>query len=196
MSLHRFRKRPPEQLRPYRYPRVTTRVFLATAPCVTLNLPQFHTYSSTSHKTLELFCPFTHLRRVPMNTAYFFLSWLESQSRPSYRPSPLVAHVAWMYQLRWRSECRPNLSVISAAFMAFGRSYKVAVKGLIIQSSLLYSCFSIRRTHKNALLGLYSLRRRRLISIGIPIINLRRSSDRLRFIMGIPIPVRRRLLSE
>ena len=27
--------------------------------------------------------------------------------------------------------------------------------------------------------GLYSLRRRRLISIGIPIINLRRSSDRL-----------------
>ena len=44
--------------------------------------------------------------------------------------------------------------------------------------------------------GLYSLRRHRLISIGIPIINLRRSSDRLRFIMGIPIPVRRRLLSE
>ena len=43
--------------------------------------------------------------------------------------------------------------------------------------------------------GLYSLRRRRLISIGIPIINLRRS-DRLRFIMGILIPVRRRLLSE
>ena len=45
-------------------------------------------------------------------------------------------------------------------------------------------------------LSLYSLKRRRLISIGIPIINLRRSSDRLRFIMGIPIPVRRRLLSE
>ena len=44
--------------------------------------------------------------------------------------------------------------------------------------------------------GLYSLRRRRLISIGIPIINLIRSSDRLRFIMGIPIPIRRRLLSE
>ena len=45
-------------------------------------------------------------------------------------------------------------------------------------------------------LGLYSLRRHRLISIGIPIINLRWSSDRRRFIMGIPIPVRRRLLSE
>ena len=46
------------------------------------------------------------------------------------------------------------------------------------------------------LLGLYSLRTRRLISIGIPIINLRRSDDRLMFIIGIPIPVRRRLLSE
>ena len=33
-------------------------------------------------------------------------------------------------------------------------------------------------------------------SIGIPMINLRRSDDRLRFIMGIPILIRRRLLSE
>ena len=41
---------------------------------------------------------------------------------------------------------------------------------------------------------LYSLRTRRLISIGIPIINLRRSSVRLLFIMGIPIPGRRGLL--
>jgi hypothetical protein len=30
--------------------------------------------------------------------------------------------VAWMYQLRWRSECKPSLSVMSAAFMALGRS--------------------------------------------------------------------------
>ena len=38
-----------------------------------------------------------------------------------------------------------------------------------------------------AILCLYSLRRHCLIAyIGIPIINLRRSSDRLRFIMGIP----------
>ena len=55
---------------------------------------------------------------------------------------------------------------------------------------------SVRFRHHYLLQGLYSLRRRRLISIGIPIINLRRSSDRLRFIMGIPIPVRRRLHSE
>ena len=51
-------------------------------------------------------------------------------------------------------------------------------------------------SNDSLLLGLYSLRRCCLISIGIPIINLRWSSDRLRFIMGIPIPVRRRLLSE
>ena len=44
-------------------------------------------------------------------------------------------------------------------------------------------------------LGLYSIRRL-LTGIGIPIINLRRSDDRLRFIMGIPILVRRGLLSE
>ena len=37
--------------------------------------------------------------------------------------------------------------------------------------------------------GLYSLRRHRLIVIGIPIMHLGRSSGRLRFIMGIPIPV-------
>ena len=45
-------------------------------------------------------------------------------------------------------------------------------------------------------LGLYSLRRHRLTGIGIPIINLRRSDDRLRFITGIPILIRWRLLSE
>lgn len=51
-----------------------------------------------------------------------FFSWFESQSRPSYKPSPLVAQVAWIYQLRFLNECSPNLSVISAAFIAFGRS--------------------------------------------------------------------------
>jgi len=31
-------------------------------------------------------------------------NWLESQSRPSYSPSPLVAQVAWMYQFLFRRE--------------------------------------------------------------------------------------------
>ena len=62
----------------------------------------------------------------------------------------------------------------------------------VIHDSILGS-YSSPLQASNSTLGLYSLC---LISIGIPIINLRRSSDRLRFIMGIPIPVRRRLLSE
>ena len=43
---------------------------------------------------------------------------------------------------------------------------------------------------------LYSLRRHRLVGIRIPSINPRRSSDPLRFIMGIAMPVRRRLFGE
>ena len=48
----------------------------------------------------------------------------------------------------------------------------------------------------NKIQVLYSLKRHRLIGIGIPIINLRRSSDRIKFVFGIPIPVSRCLLSE
>ena len=44
--------------------------------------------------------------------------------------------------------------------------------------------------------GLCSLKRRRLTVLEIPIINLRRSDDRPRFIMGIPIPIRRCIISE
>ena len=43
--------------------------------------------------------------------------------------------------------------------------------------------------HEKTLQGFYSLRRHHLIGMGIPIINLRRSSDRHRFIIGIPITV-------
>ena len=45
---------------------------------------------------------------------------------PSYRPSPDVAHVDWMYHLRLRIEWRPSLSVISATDMALGRSCLLA----------------------------------------------------------------------
>ena len=43
---------------------------------------------------------------------------------------------------------------------------------------------------------IYSLRRRLLIGIGIPIIDLRWWSHHLRFIMWISVPVKRRLFSE
>ena len=56
------------------------------------------------------------------------------------------------------------------------------------------SCWKGRMNMLRA--SIYSLRRNRLVGIRIPIINLRRSSNRIRFIMGIPIPVRRRLVSE
>ena len=52
------------------------------------------------------------------------------------------------------------------------------------------------RINAPVLLGLYSLRKRRLTVIGIRIINLRRSDDRLGFIIGIHILIKRRLLSE
>ncbi len=78
--------------------------------------------------------------RWPSTTAarfflyFWFLSWLDNQSRPSYKPSPLVAHVAWMYQFRFLNECKPSLSVISGAFIAFGKSYfygkKIVVRSL------------------------------------------------------------------
>ena len=38
----------------------------------------------------------------------------------------------------------------------------------------------------------HSLRRHHLIGIGIPIVNLRRSPEHFSFIIGIPIPIRRR----
>ena len=53
-------------------------------------------------------------------------------------------------------------------------------------------CWMLYQTY----VDLYSVRRHRLIVWWIPIINLRRSSDRLIFIMRIPIPLKRRLFSE
>ena len=41
------------------------------------------------------------------------------------------------------------------------------------------------------ILGYYSLKRRRLTDIEIPIIDQRRSDDRLRSMMGIPVPMGR-----
>ena len=46
------------------------------------------------------------------------------------------------------------------------------------------------------MLGICSPRRHRFTGMGIPIINLRRSSDRLRYIMGIHIPVRKTVYLE
>ena len=68
-----------------------------------------------------------------------------------------------------------------------------------ISIALMKEYLSFEVTHREKILshaGMHLIIYPYNISIGIPIINLRRSSDRLRFIMGIPIPVRRCLLSE
>ena len=49
----------------------------------------------------------------------------ESQSKPSYKPSPVVAHADWMNHWRWRRLWRPSFSVTSAAVIACGRSCPV-----------------------------------------------------------------------
>ena len=55
------------------------------------------------------------------------------------------------------------------------------------------SCTNVKALHLLDLV-LYSLERHGLISIGNPIMGLTLPSDRLRFIIRIPIPVRRRLI--
>mmetsp|Transcript_11643 Transcript_11643/g.40779 ORF Transcript_11643/g.40779 Transcript_11643/m.40779 type:complete len:227 (+) Transcript_11643:1062-1742(+) len=65
-------------------------------------------------------------RCLPAYLPPFLERVAESQSRPSYRPSPVVAQVAWMNHSRPRSEWRPSLSVISAGVMARGKSCLLA----------------------------------------------------------------------
>lgn len=78
---------------------------------------------------------------------YFLANSFDSQSNPSYKPWPCVAHVAWMYHCnnwrrvsfyvksqfyirkltcRLRNWLRCNLSVNSAAVIAFGKSCLLA----------------------------------------------------------------------
>ena len=60
-------------------------------------------------------------------------------------------------------------------------------------ASLESALYVLHRARYRSNLGIHTLRRHGLIGIGIPVINLRQWSDRLRFIMWIPMPVRRRL---
>merc|ERR1739836_141219 len=50
----------------------------------------------------------------------------DNQSKPSYRPSPVVAQADWMNHWRWRKLLRPNFSLTSAAAMEFGKSCLLA----------------------------------------------------------------------
>ena len=93
-----------------------------------------------------------------------------------------------MHVVTWDASCLPETSCLERLYQPPSSSYPqylMALKTLKDRDRFLMSA-----------LGLYSLRRRRLMGIGIPMINLRRSDDRLRFIMGIPLLIRRRLLRE
>ena len=70
---------------------------------------------------------FSVIRFLHYHSIYFlFCRVADSQSKPSYRPSPVVAQQACMYHCLWRRPCKPSLSVISAALMAFGKSCLLA----------------------------------------------------------------------
>ena len=67
------------------------------------------------------------LQHVYYHVIYFLLERVaESQSSPSYKPSPVVAQHDWIYHCLCRRPCKPNLSVISAALIEFGRSCLLA----------------------------------------------------------------------
>ena len=99
----------------------------------------------------------------------------------------------WKYFYSWRSFLSWNTKTVICKYQLFF-SYVFLTDEQ--HATLKRSNISHSRNVGVWGLGLYSLRRRRLTGIGIPIINLRRSDDRLRCIMGIPILIRRRLLSE
>ena len=94
-----------------------------------------------------------------------------------------------------------HLTMSSASWWQFCLSFNVLIFEQMLQikftstsSEVALNCLKAPSllpepilTHLYVALGFYSLRRLHLTGIGIPIINLRRSDDRLRFIMGIPI---------
>lgn len=70
------------------------------------------------------------------------LSLLESQSSPSYRPSPEVAQADCMYHLREFFFSNPSFSVISDTHIALGRSCLLAKTSTM--ASLSSSSLNIR----------------------------------------------------
>ena len=119
---------------------------------------------------------------------------VQNISMVSCQKGPICHAYAWQIGPFWQDTL--DITDITKDFqLIFHLSNRFAIQLIVLCTVIFHRCSldSFRIDHT---LGVYSLRRRSLISIGIPIINLRRSSNRLRFIMVIPIPVRRYLLSE
>ena len=106
------------------------------------------------------------------------------------RHARAVMHVG-ITNPRWRGKRsrhsrrmrNPQFYVSDKRPMGVWHTEKLTMGYLLLVTQVSYKC-------------LYSLKIHRLIGIGIPIRNLMRSSDGLRFIMGFPILVRRRRFSE
>ena len=116
----------------------------------------------------------------------------ESASKRSrhMRHARAVMHVG-IANPRWRGNGsrhsrrmrNPQFYVSGKRPMGVWHTEKLAMGYLLLVTQVSHKC-------------LYSLKRHRLIGIGIPIRNLMRSSDGVRFIMGFAILVIRRRLSE
>ena len=81
--------------------------------------------------------------RQPAIFDYFRFRFFASQSSPSYKPSPVVAQVACMFQVRLPRPLRPSFSVISTRDIAFGKSCLFAnTRRIASRSSSSRSIFS------------------------------------------------------
>merc|ERR1711935_958359 len=71
-------------------------------------------------------CLAQHESNEPIEAHFLEDNVRDNQSKPSYKPSPVVAQADWMNHWRWRKLWRPSFSVTSAAAMALGKSCLLA----------------------------------------------------------------------
>ena len=103
--------------------------------------------------------------------------------------TPLIEHVFAPHML----EYVPNFSLTLFKRCSVGK-ISWAASCRTPRSFQLCPSTDINTSTCNSVLGFYSLRKHHVIGVGIPIINFRRSSHRLRFLMGVSLPVMRCLL--
>ena len=111
------------------------------------------------------------------------MAWRRPGDKPLSEPMmvSLLRHIC-VTQPQWVNTLRPGQDgphVADDNFKCIFLKEKVQIYWILLLAG---STSQITKT-----LGLYSLRRRRLTGMGIPMINLRRSDHHFRFIMGIPI---------
>ena len=119
------------------------------------------------------------------NTKVFSV-WVDCTGKRS--TNTISQSYGFVYPIVWHHNGTTIATTLRPHPVVFAKAYKR------LRLSSIVSCTLVSTHTEPRVPAMVS--KARLIRIGIPIISLRRSSDRLRLIMGIPIPVRRRLLSE